>query len=195
MSRLTKVFFDYRALLERKAGRQISVICEKTIVGDIARFLAWFWPKSKTVILVRDLRDMLCSFVAFDQKRGFSSFSAGIEQDPATYFSRLSLYVSQLQNMGYDNPSSTLIVRYEDLVLHPRACLNQILEFCEIEAGSDAVDRCLAETPGAGDFHKTHATSPNARSSIGRWRQDLPPEAQDYYETHLRSVNTYFGYA
>ena len=75
LSRLTNIVLDYRALLQRKTGRQISVICEKTIVGDIARFLAWFWPRSKTVILVRDLRDMLCSFIAFDQKRGFSSFA------------------------------------------------------------------------------------------------------------------------
>ena len=77
LSRLTNIVLDYRALLQRKTGRQISVICEKTIVGDIARFLAWFWPRSKTVILVRDLRDMLCSFIAFDQKRGFSQFLEG----------------------------------------------------------------------------------------------------------------------
>ncbi|HEY2111939.1 MAG TPA: sulfotransferase domain-containing protein, partial [Dongiaceae bacterium] len=99
-----------------------------------------------------------------------------------------------LQNMRKDHPDSTLVIRYEDLVLHPHACLKEILEFCEIEAVSDAVGRCLAEAPDVGDFQKTHATSSSARSSIGRWRQDLPPAALDCYETQLKSVNAALGY-
>jgi hypothetical protein len=197
LSRLRKVILDYHGILEKKSGHQISIICEKLFMDDDSGFISWFWPKFKAVILVRDLRDMLCSFIAFDQKReslGYPVFSQGLNQNPASFFSRLSLRVSRLMDMRNDHPQSTMIVRYEDLVLNPQACMREILEFCEVDADSGAVNECLYESAEAEHFWHAHATSITPRLSIGRWQEDLPQDLQVYYEKYLKKTNLFFGY-
>ena len=67
------------------------------------------------------------------------------------------------------------LVRYEDLILEPTRTLIELAEYLEsnrLETMDEMLDRAAREAPGA----EVHRTTPNADSSIGRWRRDLSPE-------------------
>jgi hypothetical protein len=194
LSRLANVVMDYRSFLEKKSGRQITLICEKSIGAGLADFISWFWPRYKSVILVRDLRDMLCSYVAFDRKRGISEFSDGLHRNADAYFTTLTRYASALIDVQTNKPDDTLVVRYEDLVLNLRPTLTNLFEFCEVENSLSIIEACVKESKSDRDFQEIHATSSNPQLSIGRWRNDLNDGMLAFYEEHLRTINAHFGY-
>jgi hypothetical protein len=194
LSRLAHVILDYQGFLEKKSGRQIGLICEKSIGLGLTPFISWFWPRCKSIILVRDLRDMLCSYVAFDKKRGIPAFTDGLARDGDAYFAALARHGSEFISMQQNRPGETLVVRYEDLVLDRHSTLTKLFEFCEVENDAAVVDGCIDGLESDKDFLKSHATSSSPELSVGRWHSDLDDDMVAFYEKHLRAINTHFGY-
>jgi hypothetical protein len=195
LSRLMAVVSRYQVLLEKELGRQISFICEKSVSADDDGFLFWIWPKCKSVIMVRDLRDVLCSYIAFDRKRENPQFTKGLDSNPETYFTNLATYAANLARIKKRRPEDTLVVRYEDLVLHPINCMRQIFESCELDCDDPTLRNvCFIGLPGDADQFGTHGTSYTPESSVGRWQRDLSEEMFGYYEKYLEGINIDFGY-
>jgi hypothetical protein len=109
----------------------------------------------KEIVLVRDPRDLVCSYRAFWGSESAQSVSLILAQ-----------FVELAERVRTAEPD-TLLVRYEDLVLDPNGTLGRICAFLELEHG--AAERDDAE---AAIFRK-HGTSGSPQESIGRWRQEL----------------------
>jgi hypothetical protein len=141
--------------------------------NHIATLTAELYPRGKEVFLVRDFRDMACSILAFDQKRGFAGFGRLESKTEEEYLSEvLRPAALRLYDGWRERRDRAHLVRYEDLVLEPRATVRSLLAYLDLDDSDASVESLLAgvreETPAL-DYHRTSA---DARSSIGRWRRE-----------------------
>lgn len=148
--------------------------------------LSW-WPDAKTIQLVRDPRDNLCTLKKRKHRRGrLGSF--------IFMWRRSALLLSEYQAAyGADR---VLGVRYEDLVLAPRQQIRRIIEFLDIED-----HHTLYRPTVAGGLHPWEGNSAFCMKfdgidprSVGRWRTALDPRERDILEGALRTEMAMYGY-
>jgi Sulfotransferase family len=149
----------------------------------------------REVILVRDFRDVLSSILAFNRKRGYEAFGRETVRSDAEYVTDRMLPQARalLQRMRARGTDAHL-VRYEDLVLQPRATLAQLLRHVGVDSSDETVmatlDRAYRETA----HMSGHRTTNNQGASIGRWRSDLSPQLAELSERAFGPILTEFGY-
>jgi hypothetical protein len=159
-----------------------------------AAMTAELYPRAREVFLVRDFRDMVTSILAFNRKRGVRGFGEGAADDPLDYVDRLAGWAEGLVRRLARRRERAHVLRYEDLVLDPRAALEGLLEYLEADASEaaigDMLDVLRTEMPELAQ----HTTSPDAESSIGRWRSDLDDELKLACERAFGPALEAFGY-
>src|SRR4029077_12418921 len=100
---------------------------EKGLPDHVPDVLADVYPDAREVILVRDIRDVICSAVAFDAKRGRRSFGRESLDDDLGFVSQLHMDLGRLVRSWQRRQSTALLVRYETLIRAPEPTLYQIL--------------------------------------------------------------------
>jgi hypothetical protein len=157
------------------------------------------YPKAKEVILVRDFRDMACSIFAFDKKRGFFGFGREQGDTDHDYMRILEFSARDLYTGWQERKDWAHVVRYEDLVLRPRETLTSLLDYVGLDASPSVVDLLLAATSegelGNDSYEvRLHQTSPDAPSSVGRWRRDLDEPLKARCQQLFGDLLEAFGY-
>jgi hypothetical protein len=184
----------YYRLTASGQGQEHPALFAEKHPPDHVPGLAWeLYPRAREVLLVRDFRDVVCSVLAFNAKRGFASFGRDRAESDAAFVAQLR-GASQRLLAGWLERSVRLhLVRYEDLVLRPRHALRSLLTYLGLDASPHIVegmlDRAVQDAPLEG-----HRTSADPAMSIGRWRRDLDadlwPVARDAFDDALEA----FGY-
>jgi hypothetical protein len=163
----------YRQIADLQGQEAPTYFAEKHSAGDLP-WLVWeLYPQAREIVLVRDFRDMLCSILAFNAKRGTAEFGRQRVASDLEYVARLGPRVARLVKSWKARADRAHLVRYEDLVLRPAATVSLALEYLELERTPATVramiQRASEETPEL----RHHRTSRDAEASIGRWQQDL----------------------
>ena len=107
----------YQRIAETNGDSRAVRFCEKSYPNPIFFLFGRLYPAAKEIVLVRDFRDVVCSILEFNKKRGFEAFgreNCGSDED----------YVKNKIRSGalkflkrWQSPSgNTLRLRYEDLV-------------------------------------------------------------------------------
>jgi hypothetical protein len=152
------------------------------------------FPEAKVVMLLRDGRAV---FASCKQAR-YSGSGRRFETNPwREAFAWQRVFASFARHRDENH---ALLVRYEDLVLEPRAALRAILLFLGASADDDRIDAMLR--PGS-RFHYDPASAhlhPNVglgplRSRIDSWRQELAPGEIQAFELAAGPALTASGYA
>jgi hypothetical protein len=156
---------------------RIRYFAEKTHPGPLIRdgAIAMF-GFIKEIVLVRDPRDMVCSYRAFWGR------------NPTEAVPLIRSQFLELAERLHASDSGSLLVRYEDLVLDPGRTLGRIWEFLEIEPA--VPDRHDAEAA----VFQTHGTSVSPRESIGRWQKELTNDEKTLCEQCFSAFLPNFGY-
>ncbi len=147
---------------------------EKSLPERDARLgIRFMFPNVREVVLVRDLRDVVCS--------------AGSSNGVA--FDRLVMATTsaarQILNIDFNGSPNTFLVRYEDLILDEPATTAKLFQFLGLTS-------VAPDTRSMTDLFAAHATSATPAASIGRWKRDLTPEQQAKckgFETFLERFN------
>jgi hypothetical protein len=150
------------------AGRPYRVWGDKLPDPRAAVMARWVWPAARYLVLVRDPRDVLCSWRAFARRAAVARTDpklVGLTAE-ALANSWQRLYSGVLEQL--DAP---LVQRYEDLRREPRRYIGDILAHVGLEWTAE-VERAL---PAAETF-ASHGTSASPEATIGRWRGELAPE-------------------
>jgi hypothetical protein len=107
----------------------------------------------REIVLIRDPRDLVCSYNAFWQTE--------MSEARETVLSQLR----PIMALWEQRLPSTFFVKYEDLATDPRQVMSGVFSFLGLDPAPPAVE----------DQHifKRHGTSPNRQASIGRWRLGL----------------------
>ena len=162
------------------------------VVPDL---LAEMYPGAREVILVRDFRDMLCSVIAFNRKRGWSDFGYTEGGDDAQYVREVMLpSLTALSGRLQGDATRPYVVRYEDLVLDPEPALAALFEQLGLTAEDGVVGETVRRAGEATAAMDHHRTSADPAASIGRWHEDLPEEIAAVCNRELGPLLAEFGY-
>ena len=149
------------------------------------------WPGSRQIILVRDPRDLLCSRLSFNRQRSEASFDLDLTDDAVTGAPTIVDHL-RLAAQQYAAFPDALLVRYEDLVVHPVATATRLFRGLGLDHGYVTVQRAVANAVTARSDQ--HVTTSSASASIGRWRSELPAEAARHLVDELADELALFGY-
>jgi hypothetical protein len=157
---------------------------EKLLDLRMALDLQRWMPDAHFVLLVRDPRDVLCSWRAHGRRRNDSQ--GRLEHLDARVFAKSwrAIYED-----GPPRLRNTLMLRYEDLLLRPRHHVQRVLDHLGL-AWHTAID----DTLGPSAWFDEHGTSESPRDSIGRWRRDLGEDELALVEEICAGPMGQFGY-
>jgi hypothetical protein len=129
-----------------------QVFAEKTHTDpELRGGIHFLFPEAKEILLIRDPRDLLCSYSNFFQT------------PQATAIDLISGHLHCI--MESRSREDILFVKYEDLVIDLPATLQRVCEYLELSRS----DGMLKDEGVFG----MHGTSKTPHSSIGRWREEL----------------------
>ncbi len=183
-------FYDFVA---ERQGKQATFFVEKYLPRQIpAELLREVYPDAAEVLLVRDLRDVYCSILAFNRKRGYTAFGRESAESDEEYVETIRRSGEALLKHMRSDGRETHLIRYEDLVRQPVETLEPLLDFAGLDRSAAASMLERAAVPTEGMDH--HMTAPSAAASVGRWRRDLEPHLVERCDELLTPVVAEFGY-
>jgi hypothetical protein len=143
------------------------------IFGDTRTIARHMFPALKEIILIRDLRDVFCSYRDF-----FNASSIPSLQECAD----LLLAIHKRRE------TDVLFVRYEDFIDADAQTMTAVARTLNIQAFPTLSDNAKAQT------FEGHGTSASPQSSIGRWRNELSAEEQQVFAGRFAEFFKTFGY-
>ena len=152
---------DFYDRLADRLGRPDSIyFAEKTDILHATRhFCRIAFRGTKEIILVRDPRDLYCSYRSFWKSRPEVTIDT---------LKNVSERMVSLAKSG-DEPDR-IFIRYEDLVLEKEKVLQKISIFLQLD------HVIQADSTSEQALFTKHGTSDDASASVGRWRKDLKAE-------------------
>ncbi|PZS15351.1 MAG: hypothetical protein DLM57_12950 [Pseudonocardiales bacterium] len=183
----------YRAVASAQGLSAPRYFAEKTR-PVAAGFPLELFAEAREIILVRDFRDMVCSILEVNRRRGFKAFDAVHAATDAELPGVLQAGVELILATTRTRPGS-LVVRYEDLVEQPERILARVLAYLDLADDPARITAMLtaAITPTASMAE--HRTTDTAQLSVGRWRTELEPAVLAACESAFGEALTFFGYA
>lgn len=176
-----------RALLKIESNASALYICEKSTIGFPAIFLSVLMPRFREIILVRDIRDVMISYLEYAKINSTSSFArystlVDVSKDVEAYYRELTLRAQW---------PFRLVVRYEDLIFNRQHVMSSIIDFLAINNSVQMVGKESTGGVAAG-----HVSSPggNIKNTIGRWKREYIDEMREAYNPDLQKMNIFFGY-
>jgi len=161
-----------------------------------ATMVMWeLYSQARQIILVRDLRDMLCSMLAFNKKTRLTRFGRERVNSDEDFVHHIGLLYRDLLRMWKASEGKVYLLRYEDLVLRPQEALTSIMKYLEVDYDSATI-RLMLQTAmeKATELQHQHKTSTSLKASIGRWQRDLDPLLQALCQDVFGDVLEGFGY-
>ena len=149
----------------------------------------------KNIFLVRDIRDVYCSVMDFNKKRGYMSFGLNESTTTDEYFVMLERQYSGLYTRWLSNKENSILVKYEDVLQDTHEELMKILNYLELDVTSDVIDAMVVDASKRNKNMKMHQTSASPIQSIGRWRDDLDPEIAKQANDKFKDALISFGYS
>jgi hypothetical protein len=146
---------------------------EKGLPDHVPDVLGDLYPGARELILVRDIRDVICSAVAFDAKRGRRSFGRESLDDDLGFVAQLHMDLGRLVRSWQRRQATALLVRYEALITAPAETLHNILGHLGLARTPDVVAALIDAAGATTPELDAHRTTVNPAASIGRWRTDL----------------------
>ena len=136
------------------------------------------YPRGREIFLVRDPRDTLVSVLAFHARHGVAGFGGQSARTDEQLVGLVRESILSLTYLWKGRSQTGALVRYEDLVRSPTKQIRAMLDALELDSSANIVDSMVKAGNEATANVKSHRTSPDAASSIGRWKQDLEPRLQ-----------------
>lgn len=175
---------------EQGGGRYFA----EKFAPSYSQSIAWelYGERARELFLVRDFRDVLCSIIAFNRKRGFEAFGRSESADDLDFVRRLGGAARSLLREWEERGDRAHLVRYEDLIADPATALGAIGRYLGLDpAAGDAMVAAATASSASLDQHKTSA---DPTASMGRWRDDLTPDIVAACEEIFAGPLEAFGY-
>lgn len=154
------------------------------------------YEDARLVFLVRDMRDLLASRIAFNRKTGLTQFGYEPSIGDEEYVRGvMRTEVDDLYESWRALRGEAVLLRYEDLMLQPEEALAQLFGQLGLSADAETVtqvlERARARVP---ERQAGHRTTVNEQASMGRWRDDLSPALQEACAEAFAAPLAAFGY-
>ena len=185
----------YREAARVEGRRKPMFFAEKCVPGATPRLIAELYPEGREIVLVRDLRDRVCSIRAYNALRGLQLWGRDSAETEQQWFENLRGQALDLLDHWRLRGDRVHLLRYEELILDPRGSLGALLKYVGVDHSVETIETTIAGAekmiPQA---QRNHQTSSSVQSSIGRWRQDLTAEEQAACADAFDDLLIEFGY-
>jgi hypothetical protein len=197
---------DWYATVARTQQQATPAYFAEKVWPSFLPVLTWeLYPKAKEVLLVRDFRDVACSMLSFEARRGYAAFGRPDGKSDEDYIrEELQAGALAMRNSWRSRNDRAHLVRYEDLMLRPAPTLTKLLEYLELDCSPALVDELLKqaaaevpELPGMSTDPKlveVHRTMPEAKDTVGRWKLESDDARTALYWDCFGEVLEEFGY-
>jgi hypothetical protein len=151
-------------------------------------------PRTREIVLVRDVRDVACSMAAYSRRTGvsFGPYPDASMQDTLRWMSTSA--AAGLADYAQRRSARAHLLRYEDLIMQPETALTDVLEYIGADAAPQTVALMLERLAAETEHRRDHATTDSTKDSVGRWRRELDADEQALAEELLRPQLDAFGY-
>ena len=183
----------YRACGGTEGGRAPRYFVEKCVCRLTRLAILSVFPGAREILLVRDLRDMLCSILAYNRKIGRVKFRRELVATDVEYVRTLRVEADRMLHALRFSQPRPILLRYEDLILQPDRTLRGLLTELNLDASDAVIEGLLAGR--SQDVFAVHGTSRDPASSIGRWRGELDAEMRAACREHFAGALAELGYA
>ena len=169
----------YRILAFDQQKLRAAYFAEKCEINPAFRaVLKSTYPGMRELILVRDLRDVYCSY---------RSYFASATQEYA--LRTVGNYGRMLAALRERAEPTQLFIRYEDCIRSAHDEWTRIYGFLGLES------KLSDNEPGHDQLFRKHATTASPEASIGRWKVDLVGAERDAFAAELQDFLELFDYA
>jgi hypothetical protein len=171
-----EIILDYYEEVARDQGMNFPIFfAEKSLPERDSRLgIRYMFPKIKEIVLIRDLRDVVCSA----KSSNGSAFDRVMDATKTA--------ARQLMAIDAEKDSSVMFLKYEDFVLDNVQIMAKVFRFLGLAPA-------IANEDSMNTLFTTHATSSTPATSIGRWKLDLTPEQCEKCEA-FNTFLEHFGY-
>jgi hypothetical protein len=187
----------YRELARAEGGDGVRYFAEKCWPEEFTpRIIAELYPEGREILLVRDFRDMVCSILQFNAKRGTQSFGREATDSDNEFIRYLRDNANQMLESWQARHQRSHLMRYEDLIREPETTLAAAFAYLGVANDADTIRDTIAEAnaelPAA---QRDHRTSESPAASIGRWQRELSAQQRAICEETFGDALEAFGYA
>ncbi|MGH8542213.1 MAG: sulfotransferase family protein [Gammaproteobacteria bacterium] len=184
----------YSSVAKAIGRPEARYFAEKVLPTHGPRVLWSLYPDAKEIILIRDLRDVVCSIRAFNAQRGFAAFGEEHAKNDAEFIEFLRSAAFRLMAAWRERSSRALLLRYEDLILSPVESIQKVLGYLELDASAQVAQELLAAAEVASSSMRGHVTAGTPEASVGRWRRDLDPSLAELCQQAFEEILKTFDY-
>lgn len=163
----------FHLALAARQGLQPRYFAEKAFM----RSSAWgmyreFYPRLRSLFLVRDFRDICCSRYFFSR-----DVAAGRKDRSWEEVIRiLAAHSTELLEAWRQLEESSHLIKYEELAADPALVLTRLFHYLDLDASPGLVQDVLAQNTIDTLRMARHQTSGSTRNSLQRWKRDMTPE-------------------
>jgi hypothetical protein len=184
----------YRRMAEAQGKTGARYLAEKFQPDLIPRLMWELYPLAKEVVLVRDFRDVVCSVLAFNRKRGFADFGRESVATDEEYVRLFASHCQWLLGAYQTRADRAHLLRYEDLILRPVETLGELAAYLDLPSDPTVIGAMLDRAMTLDRPLADHRTTNDPRGSVGRWRHDMDASLQRACDESLSQVLLEFGY-
>ena len=182
----------YQAVAKEHRKSIPSFFLEKYLPDTLTTMVRNMYAGSKELVLVRDLRDTLCSIMAFNAKRGFVGFGRDEVASDEEYVVRLAAGAEGLLRIMKSR--DTKLVQYEKLILEPEQTIDELLTYVGLESTPNIIEGMRRRASRDTAELREHRTSRDLSASLGRWQDEMSPTLQDVCRRVLGPILIELGY-
>lgn len=161
--------------VEESQGKEGTLFfAEKQMPSHVQNLFWEIYESPREIVLVRDLRDVICSAMHFNAKRGTKEFGRGLVDSDRAWIARMreNLFERILNKVNVKG-DNVLLVRYEDLVSNSFNTLGRIEAYLDLDLDEKSLQAVIHAASASDGQMAHHQTSHNTSKSISRWRTDM----------------------
>jgi hypothetical protein len=185
---------DYYWRLASAQRKQARAFAEK-LSGLPNQFLDFLdiYERGRLVVLARDPRDKFVSARSFDQKRGFDGdWYIGSDGTLGDVIHNMKQELWMKLQLLRRFPNRVIAVRFEDLVMQPKAVLEDLFNRLSLQSKPATIRQIMAEVQ-ADDLRFAHHMTTQQRS-VPRWKTELENDVAEAFSFLLAEELKEFGY-
>jgi hypothetical protein len=168
----------YRQLSSDQTRVSAQYFIEKVDATRVSRIaFRGLYRKIREILLIRDLRDVVCSFRVFFKDHPYQSL-----------VDHLASVGNILSNININNKRDSIIIKYEDLFTERDQILTKIANFLELE------NVWSQDFEAEEKMHGIHGTTNSPFESIGRWKNELTPDEREECNEKFANFLREFAY-
>lgn len=188
-------------LFAEQKGKVPSIIADKNnYYINHLNDLKEIWPTAKYILVIRDGRDVACSYLNIEKLVTDSPYKPKLSTDISTIAKEwvtnnnniIRFINSQENNQG-------LVVRYEDVVANPAHFLSNVCQFLGVDFDTEMLSYYIKnaeqqdEPSSTLDWKKKTLEKPD-ENNIGKYKIELQKESIDEFNTIANDLLQKFNY-